>query len=229
VQNNPDGTPSTLPPGMSIDNATGEIAGVVPYQSQTTQTYQFTLIAVNFPASLADLNYTVTGDWNSTTIYNVNDAVRYQGLIYIALQPSRGEIPEEGEFWTLGVGTAEKTFTIDIIGDIESSISWNSLENLGIIRPNEPSRLSVEATTSAYGGTVTYKLVSGSLPPGLTLLPTGIITGKVIQFSNENTLGLTRIFEGAGVPKLDDNPNLTVSFDSSGITFDDVNITFDRE
>lgn len=222
VQNNPDGSTSQLPPGMSLDTSTGEIAGVVPYQSETTQRYKFTLIAINFPASLADLNYTITGDWNTTAVYNINDAVRYEGLVYVALKASRGEIPEEGEFWTLGVGTAEKTFTIDIIGDIESTLSWQSNNDLGIIRPNEPSRLFVSAATTAYGGTVIYTLNSGELPPGLTFLPTGIITGKVKQFGDANGPGLTRFFDGDSA--LQDS-SASISFNT---TFDNGQTTFDN-
>lgn len=231
VSSNPDGTSSTLPPGMTIDNNTGEIAGTVPYQSEITQRYQFTLIAVNFPQSLSSLNYNITGNWNANTIYNVNDAVRYEGLIYIALKISRGQIPEDGEFWTLGVATAEKTFSIDIIGDIESNINWVSDTDRGTIKPNIPSQLFVEAETTAYGNYVTYRLIDGELPPGLEFLPNGDITGRVKQFADENGPGLTRIFEGAGVPDIGNNPSLggDISFDSSGIFFDSVNITFDKE
>ena len=43
---NPDGTASALPPGLSIDSTTGEIAGLVPYQPAVTKEYKFTVTAV---------------------------------------------------------------------------------------------------------------------------------------------------------------------------------------
>lgn len=223
VSENPDGSPSTLPPGMTLDNNTGEVAGTVPYQAETTQRYQFTLLAINFSPSLSELNYTVRGDWSANTIYATNDAARYNGLIYIATQTSRGEVPEEGEFWTLGVGTSAKTFSIDIIGDIESTVSWVTSADLGNIVPNQASRLAVVAETTAYGGTVTYELLSGSLPPGLTFLPTGIITGKAKQFADNDGPGLIRFFERDS--SLVDSTG-TITFDT---TFDSGNTTFDRE
>lgn len=43
---NPDGSISTLPPGMVLDENTGEIAGTVPYYPAITEDYKFTVNAV---------------------------------------------------------------------------------------------------------------------------------------------------------------------------------------
>jgi hypothetical protein len=213
---NPDNSPSIMPPGLVLDTITGELAGRVPYQAAITKTYQFTMQAVNFPATLADVNYTLVGDWSSTRIYFENQAVRYLGFVYICLQEHRNVVPADGPYWNLGVATSEKTFTIDIIGEIESAIQWISPNNLGIIKPNQPSTINVLAESLLYGNKVVYELYSGLLPPGLTLLSTGIVQGKVKQFADSTGPGLTRFF--------DRDSSLV---DSSGtITF---NTTFDSD
>jgi hypothetical protein len=192
---NPDGSASVIPPGLVLDTITGELAGRVPYQAAITKTYQFTMQAVNFPSSLADINYTIVGDWSSTRIYKENEAVRYLGFVYICLQENRNVVPADGTVWELGVATAEKTFTVDIIGEIESAIQWISPTDIGTIKPNQPSTINVLAESLLYGNKVVYELYSGSLPPGLSLLSTGIMQGKVKQFADSQGPGLTRFFD----------------------------------
>ena len=196
VSTNDDGTASTIPPGLVLDTTSGVLSGKVPYQAAVTNNYKFTLKAVNFPTSLAQENYTLVGDWNSTTVYEVNQAVRYDGLIYVCTQTNTGEIPSrESVYWNLGVGTTDKTFNIDLVGEIESAVEWISQSDRGTIKPNEPSQLYVEAKSLLYGGRISYKLKSGELPPGLTFLSNGLIQGKVIQFADSDQDGLTRFFD----------------------------------
>mgnify|MGYP003302857693 FL=1 len=45
-KSNPDGTASELPPGLSIDSTSGEIAGRIPYQPAVTKEYKFTIEAL---------------------------------------------------------------------------------------------------------------------------------------------------------------------------------------
>ena len=228
---NPDASISEVPPGMELDSITGEITGVVPYQAAVTKSYTFTMLAVNYPATLANLTYTLTGDWNTATNYSVNDAVRYLGFIWICSQANRNKPPIDGsDFWFRGVESAEKTFTVDIIGEIESAINWITDSNLGTIKPNQPSTKSIRAESLLYGGRTAYEFVSGILPPGLSFLPTGDIDGKVKQFADAAGRGLTRFYE-----KFDsDGPNSSIddstlvgrNFDS---TFDEANTTFDKK
>jgi len=225
LNQNPDESPSIIPPGMSLDTVTGEIAGRVPYQRAITKTYTFTMKAVNFPASLGDENYVLVGDWNSATIYELNQAVRYQGFIYIALQRNRNTLPSTNPLiWNLGVATADKTFTVDIIGEIENSISWISDSDLGTIKPNQPSRLFVEAESLSFGGKVVYEFVSGRLPPGLELIATGILQGKVRQFADSDNNGLTRFFD-----KIDSSIVDSTFSREFNMIFDGETTTFDRE
>ena len=224
VANNPDGTPSTLPPGLTLDTVTGDLSGVVPYQAAVTENYKFTMRAVNFPVSLAKINYVLTGDWSSLRTYNVNDAVVVDGLIYICIEAHLNKLPTDTNYWILGVSSAERTFNVDIIGEIESSISWITPSDRGTIKPNDPSNIYVEAKSLLYGGRLLYTLESGSLPPGLEFLPTGLVQGKVKQFQDNKGLGLTRFFDrdSAG----EDSSTLSRDF---SLTFDQTTTSFDKE
>jgi hypothetical protein len=217
-----DGSVSQLPPGMELDSVTGDIAGNVGYQSAVTENYKFTLRAVDFPVSLATGNLVYRGSWNSTTIYNANDSVEFLGLIYVCLAVHRNRVPGiDLDFWDQATASSEKTFNIDIIGEIESAIEWLSDGFVGEIKPNQPSRLFVEARSLMYGGRVGYFLISGNLPPGLEFLGTGIIQGKVQQFADETGPGLTRFFErDSSILDSTGTFDFTVSFDDNTTSFD---------
>jgi hypothetical protein len=226
LPSNPDGSASILPPGLELDSITGEIAGKVPYQSAITKTYQFTMQAVNYPATLSLLTYTsIEGDWNSSITYTVGQAVKYLGFIYICIKENRNKIPSaiDSISWVRGISTTEKTFTVDIIGEIESAIDWVTEPDLGTIVPNQPSQKFVEATSYLYGGKVVYELISGELPPGLEFQSTGIIIGKVKQFADDNGPGLTRFYYRTDQTAEDSSTNsrdFTDSFDSDQTSFD---------
>lgn len=193
---NPDGSPSQIPPGLELDTTTGELAGRVPYQDRVTKQYKFTMTAVNFPTILPDVEFDLVGDWDPTRTYLPNQSVRYNGFVYLCLLENKNRPPGNDErYWFLGVTSTEKTFTVEVIGEIESGVRWITDSNLGEIKPNKASQLAVEAESQLYGGRVVYELVSGNLPPGLSFLSNGFIVGKVQQFADSNSLGLTRFFD----------------------------------
>ena len=219
---NPDGSASELPPGMTLDSVTGEIAGEVPYQSAVTKQYKFTIIALDFNQGVFDQRYNFRDDWNASTNYAVNDAVRYEGFIYVALRANRASIPsDDANNWESSVAFTEKTFTVDIIGEIESSIEWITPSDRGTIKPNQPSRLYVEARSLAYGGRVAYDFVSGTLPPGLTFLPTGSIQGKVRQFADDDNDGLIRFYDrDSSLVDSSGSRSFNITFDGDTTSFD---------
>ena len=95
----------------------------------------------------------------------------------------------------------QKTFTVKILGEVESSIVWVTMPDLGTIKANFISTFSVGAKIIAQSITskVLYRILGGELPPGLKLNPNGEIVGKVNQFRSQNavsgewTKGLTTI------------------------------------
>lgn len=90
-----------------------------------------------------------------------------------------------------------KTFTVKILGEIDSVITWNTASALGVISANYISTLSIKATTTVPNANLLYILESGSLPPGLRLGPGGDIIGKVNSFGTVSNPGLT-IFDNQG-------------------------------
>ena len=212
----PDPITGENPLRLELDSITGELAGTVPYQAAISKRYKFTMLAVNYPITLADISYDLKGDWQAFIPYQVNDAVRFDGLLYICIKDHNNKVPGEGdEFWIAGVSSAAKTFTVDIIGEIDGAIEWLSQSDLGTIKPNQPSQLEVIARSLKYGGRVAYDLVSGNLPPGLVFSPTGVIQGKVRQFGDSSDLGLTRFYDVIGGER-----DFNISFDGDTTTFD---------
>lgn len=99
--------------------------------------------------------------------------------------------------------TASKTFTLAILGEVDSVIGFITDADLGDIRPNYPSNLQVEAVTSVPNAVLKYRIVAGSLPAGLSLSESGIILGKVNQFRANSISGFT-LFDG-GLTTFDGN------------------------
>lgn len=222
LDKNPDGSDSVIPPGMTFDTVTGEIAGRVPYQSAVTQKYKFTLLAINSPPGLSS-SYSFVGDWNNLTIYNANEAVRFDNKIWIAQTINQNSTPEEGDIWTTGTTSVSKTFEIDIIGEIESAIQWITDTDLGTIKPNQPSTIDVTATSIVYGGNVFYEVTSGQLPPGLQFLSNGLVQGKVQQFADSDLNGILRFYY-----RDSSTVDSSASFDYN-VIFDSGQTTFDKE
>ena len=111
-----------------------------------------------------------------------------------------------------------RMFSVNVIGEIESIITWITDNDLGSIDANIPSTLYVKANTNLLNSLVTYRLVSGTLPPGLSLTSNGEIIGKVNQYPLGNLDGITTFFE------TDEYGSRTVE----NQTFDGNTTTFDR-
>lgn len=107
-----------------------------------------------------------------------------------------------------------KTFTVSILGDVESTITWKTPADLGTLKANRISTLKVEAETTIPDAVLKYNLVSGSLPPGLALKNDGNIIGEVPIFGTPERKGLTFFDTG------------TTTFDG-GTTTNDRSYTFE--
>jgi len=84
-----------------------------------------------------------------------------------------------------------KTFTIRILGEVDSELTWITPAELGSITANFNSTKRVTAKTNVPDTRLIYSIVSGRLPNGLRLAYTGEIIGKVTQFGTLENLGLT--------------------------------------
>ena len=89
------------------------------------------------------------------------------------------------------IPSTAKTFQIQIIGEIDSNISWITPADLGSINANFTSNLKVVAETTVPDTAMIYTLKSGKLPFGLTLNYDGQIIGAARQFGTEQEPGLT--------------------------------------
>ena len=82
-----------------------------------------------------------------------------------------------------------KTFELQVIGEIDSNISWITDPYLGKINANFTSTLKVEATTTVPDTKMLYFLVDGKLPYGMRLNYYGEIVGHARQFPETNSNG----------------------------------------
>jgi len=103
-----------------------------------------------------------------------------------------------------------RQFTLNLLGEVDSAITWVTPSDLGLLAANRLSTLSVNANTTLPNAVVKYYITSGSLPNGLEFKDTGEITGKVPVFGTDIALGLT-------------------FFDNGETTFDGATTSLDRE
>ncbi len=301
---NADGSVSILPPGMSIDSTTGEIAGRIPYQPAVTTEYKFTIEALR---QLGSKDTTTTEPFAN----NIGVGETWSGVDNVAFTDFAdglfnglgatgwivfNEVPvtelDSGDnksykaidiidksVWTIEngrvtstsddksitkiergdvdflrgkfIGTIanigyktydafgatvankvitmsfysfdkrttssvnptvakDKEFTVKLLGEIESAITWNTIASLGNLRANFVSTLNVSATSNVPNAVVLYTLDSGKLPPGLSLAIDGQLQGKVNQFGEPGNPGLTTI----------DKATTQTTFDGATTTID---------
>ena len=301
---NADGSKSALPPGMSIDSTSGEIAGRIPYQPAVTTEYKFTIEALRqigsktttSTESLAN-NIGVGETWsgaNNVAFTTFADSL-FNGLgatgwiVFNEVPVTQADSGDNKSYkainiidksvWTIENGRVtatatnkantkievgsvdylrgsflgtianvgyktydafgatvankvvtmsfysftkrttslfnptvakDKEFTVKLLGEVESAITWNTLAALGNLRANFVSTLNVSATSSVPNAVVLYTLDSGKLPPGLTLAIDGQLQGKVNQFGEPNKPGLTTI----------DKATTQTTFDGATTTID---------
>jgi hypothetical protein len=101
-----------------------------------------------------------------------------------------------GDVDTTETNRASRTFTVKIIGELDSIITWNTPANLGRINAGYISTFNINAASSIKNAQITYVITGGKLPPGLSLSYDGEILGVVSQFSNQvNFDNRTTVFD----------------------------------
>lgn len=109
-------------------------------------------------------------------------------------------------------------FNLPILGDVNNIIKWVSPIDLGTINNGTVSELKVEAMSLSPGVELVYSLYDHAgvpirLPQGLTLLPTGELSGRVSFETTEIDLETTT-FDGKSLT-LDRTYNFTVLVQST--------------
>lgn len=83
--------------------------------------------------------------------------------------------------------SSRRMFTVDILGEVESFINWETNSALGSIDVGYPSILFVKAITTYSNAPIFYTIEKGNLPPGVNLNLDGEIVGSVNQLRERNT------------------------------------------
>lgn len=94
------------------------------------------------------------------------------------------------------IASSRRTFTVYVLGEVDSVMSWTTPEDLGIVEANLVSTLFLKATSTITDSTILYVIKSGNLPPGLTLNLDGEIIGKPNQYGTIEYDGLTTFDDG---------------------------------
>lgn len=82
-------------------------------------------------------------------------------------------------YYSTASNTSTNVFELSIKGQVESTIEWVTSSTLGIIVAGEPSELAVVAKQINSDYSIKYNLISGSIPPGLTLERDGSLSGAI--------------------------------------------------
>jgi hypothetical protein len=166
-----------VPPGLELNPDTGWLSGYLPNQGATELSYRFGIRVKKRPV--------LAPPWNPTVAtYISGDVVSYLGDNYVATTSVlAGVVPTNTNYWQLDppVASPYSFFTVTLIGDIESEVRWITEPDLGSIDNGSISTLEVKVLPSRNRG-VQYRIASGTnsrLPQGLTLQPSGHITGRV--------------------------------------------------
>lgn len=113
------------------------------------------------------------------------------------------------------IANSKRTFSVQILGEVDSVMTWNTPSDLGSIGANLVSTLAISASSTVSNSAILYVLESGTLPPGLTLSLDGEIVGKVTQFGGVDNPGILTLDGGdllldAGTTTLDKDYSFTV-------------------
>ena len=101
--------------------------------------------------------------------------------------PRQGEVEVDYAFTmratrTMDTGQqifTDKSFTMKVIGDIDIGVAFTTAANVGTLKADIPSTLSIEATPEQPNRVLYYRVTAGSLPPGITLSPAGNLVGTI--------------------------------------------------
>jgi len=161
----------------------------------------------DFDTLQSDLEYTIqSGTLPTGLSIDVNSGEIYGTLArQAAVETNHTFTVRANRVISPGVNVfSDQEFTMKIIGDIDIGITFTSPTAIGTVTAGKPTILSVEAVSSETNRVLTYSLVSGTLPKGITLSRAGNFIGTV------------------------DSSEFTTT-DANAITYDSNTTSFDRE
>ena len=178
----------------TLINATSQIYSIIGTVAVNSTTYRLQIspaLAVSVPNTTQVLigseSILPPGMTFDATTAEIFGNVPYQPAITVgykfSVRATRFFTNNESAF-------ASRIFTVNILGEVDSTIKFVTAADLGSINANIISTLAVEANTTVPNAIVIYQLISGQLPPGLTLSLNGQITGKVNQFGTAGAAGI---------------------------------------
>lgn len=194
------------PPDLGTYRANNYVTLVLDcYESVNLGPIVYSLDTLNPDSSLSELPPGLSFDVATSEIFGV---IPYQPSItetyHFTVTASRYDV--DGT-----VASTKRTFTVKTLGNVNSEMTWVTDADLGSIDANFISNLRVTATSTIQNATVVYSVVSGALPPGLTLQLDGEITGKVNQYGTINEPGIITFSE---------LPYTNQTYDGGTTTFD---------
>ena len=74
---------------------------------------------------------------------------------------------------------SDKQFTMTLIGDIKTGITFTTPVNVGTLTADIPSTLSIQAEAEESNRVLYYSVTGGALPTGITLSPLGNLVGTI--------------------------------------------------
>jgi hypothetical protein len=167
-----------------VDVGTAANVALTVNTSVTVDTTQY--ITQRFANSVAAANLAVLANVTSSIIYAtlVSGAVTIAPFnsLYVGNSLPLNTTVSSSSYYQVEYCSPPKYFTLPVVGDPNSVITWITPFDLGVINNGAVSELRVEASI-ATGVGLTYSLVdergvSCRLPQGLRLLPTGEISGR---------------------------------------------------
>jgi hypothetical protein len=136
----------------------------------------------DFDPLQADLEYTIqAGSLPSGLNINVNSGEIYGTLArQPAVETTYNFTVRANRVVQTGVNVfTDQQFTMKVIGEIDIGIEFTTASNVGTLKADIPSILSIEAVAEQPQSILTYTLTAGSLPPGITLSSSGNLIGTI--------------------------------------------------
>lgn len=210
---NKDGSPSILPPGLMLDSSTGDIAGRIPYQSEVSKVYNFTIKATRFTPDQVDENVSssktftirLLGEFDSNTSWITTSdlGTLSSNVISVLKVEANTDVPNARVLYSLASGRLppglQLTFDGEIVGKVNAF-------GQNVYRSNwRPSR------NYRAGDVVKYDNQLWTTNSDHLSTSTGI-------FSNDTNLWIEYAYTRAG---------LTV-FDNDALVIDGAETTIDR-